>query len=248
MARNNELVCGIRPVTEALHSDVHVEKLLIRRDLGGDTINTLKQLARSLEVPWQPVPVEKLDKLTKAAHQGVIAYISEVAAQDLDEVIQQAYDRGEEPFLIALDGVTDVRNMGAIARSAECFGAHGLVVPKQHSARLGSDAIKSSAGALLRKPVCRVMDLRSAVERARGHGLKVVACTEKAEQPLATLDLHGPLLLIVGAEDTGISPELLQLADLQGRIPMAGRIGSLNVSVAAGIALHSALQQRLLPR
>lgn len=244
MARNNELVCGIRPVIEALHSDVHVEKLLIRRDLGGEAISGLKQLARTLEVPWQPVPLEKLDKLTKAAHQGVIAYISEVAAQDLDEVIQQAYDRGEEPFLIALDGVTDVRNMGAIARSAECFGAHALVVPKQHSARLGSDAIKSSAGALLRKPVCRVMDLPTAVERARAHGLKVVACTEKAEDTLRGLDLHGPIMVILGAEDTGISPELLQLADLQGKIPMAGRIGSLNVSVAAGIALCAVLEQR----
>lgn len=244
MARNNELVCGIRPVIEALHSDVHVEKLLIRRDLGGEAINSLKQLARTLEVPWQPVPLEKLDKLTKAAHQGVIAYISEVAAQDLDEVIQQAYDRGEEPFLIALDGVTDVRNMGAIARSAECFGAHALVVPKQHSARLGSDAIKSSAGALLRKPVCRVMDLTTAIERARAHGLKVVACTEKADDTLRDLDLRGPVLIVLGAEDTGISAPILQLADLQGKIPMAGQIGSLNVSVAAGIALCTVLEQR----
>lgn len=244
MARNNELVCGIRPVMEALTSDVHVEKLLIRRDLGGEAINLLKQEARSREVPWQPVPLEKLDKLTRAAHQGVIAYVSEVAVQDLDELIQQAYDRGEDPFLIALDGVTDVRNMGAIARSAECFGAHGMVVPKQFSARLGSDAIKSSAGALLRKPVCRVLDLASSIRRMKDHGIKVVACTEKTDRSLDQLDLTGPLVIVVGAEDTGISSSIMQLSDLQGKIPMAGQIGSLNVSVAAGIALHRVLTQR----
>ena len=245
MALSNELVCGIRPVMEALHSDVHVEKLLIRRDMGGEAINGIKQLALQREIPWQPVPPEKLDRLTKAAHQGVVAYISQVALQDLDEVIQQAYDRGEDPLIVALDGVTDVRNMGAIARSAECFGAHGLLVPKQYSARLGSDAIKSSAGALLRKPVCRVMDLVEGITRAKDHGLRIVACTEKTERTLDELDLHGPLMLVMGAEDVGISPEILRLSDVQGKIPMAGTIASLNVSVAAGIALHAILRQRV---
>lgn len=241
----NELVCGIRPVLEALNSDVHVEKLLIRRDMGGEAINGIKQLALAREIPWQPVPAEKLDRLTKAAHQGVVAYISAVALQDLDEVIQQAYDKGEDPLIVALDEVTDVRNMGAIARSAECFGAHGLLVPKQYSARLGSDAIKSSAGALLRRPVCRVMDLKLGIERARAHGLRIISCTEKAEQTLDSLDLTGPVALVLGAEGTGISAGILGRSDLQGRIPMAGSIGSLNVSVAAGIALHSVLKQRL---
>ena len=190
---------------EALNSDVHVEKLMIRRDAGGAAIQNLQRLAREREVPWQPVPLERLDRLTNAAHQGVIAWISAVATQDLDEVVQQAYDRGEDPLLIALDNVTDTRNMGAIARSAECFGAHGLLVPKQHSARLGSDAIKSSAGALLRKPVCRVMDLRAGIVRARSHGLRVIACTEKSDTALSSLDLGGPLVLVMGAEDIGIS-------------------------------------------
>jgi len=239
-----ELVCGIRPVEEALNSDVHVEKLMIRRDAGGAAIQNLQRLAREREVPWQPVPLERLDRLTNAAHQGVIAWISAVATQDLDEVVQQAYDRGEDPLLIALDNVTDTRNMGAIARSAECFGAHGLLVPKQHSARLGSDAIKSSAGALLRKPVCRVMDLRAGIVRARSHGLRVIACTEKSDTALSSLDLGGPLVLVMGAEDIGISDSVLQLADASGRIPMSGTIGSLNVSVAAGIALPEVLRQK----
>lgn len=243
----NELVCGIHPVMEALRSDVHVEKLLIRRDMGGAAIQGVKQLAVERDVPWQPVPVEKLDRLTKAAHQGVVAFISQVALQDLDEVIQQAYDRGEDPLIVALDGVTDVRNMGAIARSAECFGAHGLLVPKQYSARLGSDAIKSSAGALLRVPVCRVMDLQQGIARAHAHGLRVVACTEKTANQLNDCDLRGPLVLIMGAEGEGISPAILERVDDRGAIPMAGSIGSLNVSVAAGIALHVAHAQRATP-
>lgn len=240
----NDMVCGVHPVMEALRSDLHIEKLLIRRDAGGDGIRDLKNLAREREVPWQPVPLEKLDRLTRTEHQGVIALISQVEMQDLDEVIAQAYDKGETPLIVALDGVTDVRNMGAIARSAECFGAHGMVVPKQGTARLGEDAVKSSAGALLRRPICRVNDLVEGLERARAHGLRVVACTEKAENTLEGADLTGPLVLVMGAEDTGISEGILRSAEALVRIPMAGSIGSLNVSVAAGIALHEVLRQR----
>lgn len=240
----DELICGVRPVIEALRSDHHVEKLLIRRDAGGAGLHELKQLAKELGVPWQPVPTEKLDRLTTTEHQGVIAFISQVPVQDLDGLIAQAYERGEDPLLIALDGVTDVRNMGGIARSAECFGAHGLVVPKMGTARLGSDAVKTSAGALLRKPVCRVDHLQGALQKAQEHGLRVVAVTEKAEVSLEASDLRGPLVLVMGAEDTGISPGILRMADQLALIPMAGSIGSLNVGVASGIALYEVLRQR----
>lgn len=243
--RKDELVCGIHPVMEALRSDLHIEKLLIRRDAGGTGIRDLKYLARETGVPWQPVPGEKLDRLTTTEHQGVIAFISPVALQDLDGLIAQVYDLGEDPLLVALDGVTDVRNMGAIARSAECFGAHGLLVPKANSARLGSDAVKSSAGALLRKPICRVDELSLALDRAREHGLRIIAVTEKAEAPIESLDLTGPIVLVMGAEDVGISPGILRKADGLGRIRMAGSLGSLNVSVASGVVLHEALRQRL---
>ncbi len=242
--RKDELICGIHPVMEALRSDRHVERLLVRRDAGGKGIQELKNLARELGVPWQPVPVEKLDRLTTTEHQGVVAFISQVAVQDLDGVIAQAYELGEDPLIVALDGVTDVRNVGAISRSAECFGAHGLLVPKTGIARLGSDAVKSSAGALLRKPVCRVDDLAVALERAREHGLRIIAVTEKAEAPIEHSALEGPLVLVVGAEDTGISPVILRKADALVQIRMAGSIGSLNVSVATGIALHEVLRQR----
>jgi 23S rRNA (guanosine2251-2'-O)-methyltransferase len=190
------------------------------------------------------VPAEKLDRLTRTEHQGVIAFVSPIALQDLDGVIAQAYEQGADPLLVALDGVTDVRNMGAIARSAECFGAHGLVVPKTGTARLGSDAVKSSAGALLRKPVCRVDHLAHSLERCREHGLRIVAVTEKAEAPIEDSTLSGPMVLVLGAEDTGISAPVLRLADALVRIRMAGTIGSLNVSVAAGVALHEVLKQR----
>jgi len=243
--QEKDMICGVRPVIEALRSGRNVERLLVRRDAGGEGIRELKELAKDREVPWQPVPPEKLDRLTRTEHQGVIAFLSQVEEQDLDGVIAQAYDKGEDPFIVALDSVTDVRNMGAIARSAECFGAHALLVPKQGTARLGPDAVKSSAGALVRKPVCRVMSLTDALKRAREHGLRIVACTEKGDVSLADADLTGPIVVVMGSEETGISPAMLRLADQLVRIDMAGKIGSLNVSVATGIVLNQVLQRRL---
>ena len=242
---SDDLVCGVWPVIEALRAGRNIERLLVRREAGGDGIREIRQLAMDRGIPWQPVPVEKLDRLTRAEHQGVIAFISQVEEQDLDEVLTMAYERGETPLIVALDCVTDVRNMGAIARSAECFGAHALLVPKQGTARLGPDAVKSSAGALLRKPVCRVTRLTDALKRAREHGLRIVACTEKGATFLDAADLKGPLVLVMGSEDEGISDSVLRIADDLVKIPMAGAIGSLNVSVATGIALHAVLRQRL---
>ncbi len=239
-----DLICGVRPVVEALRSGRNVERLMIRRDAGGEGIREIKQLARDREVPWQPVPMEKLDRLTRAEHQGVVAFLSQVEEQDLDGVIAQAYDRGTDPFIVALDGVTDVRNMGAIARSAECFGAHAILVPKQGTARLGPDAVKSSAGALLRLPVCRVMALHQALARAREHGLRIIAVTEKGDTSLEQADLSGPVVMVMGSEELGISSTVMRMADQLVRIDMAGAIGSLNVSVATGIALHRVARVR----
>ena len=248
MAANKDLVCGVWPVIEALKAGKNVEKLLIRREAGGDGVKEIRKLAQERDIPWQPVPVEKLDRLTRAEHQGVIAFLSEVEEQDLDEVIAMAFERGEQPLILALDSVTDVRNMGALARSAECFGAHALLVPKVGTARLGPDAVKSSAGALLRKPVCRVNRLKDALLRAREHGLRIVACTEKGSTPLSRADLSGPLVVVMGSEDEGISDAVLRVADDLVHIPMAGTIGSLNVSVAGGIVLHAALAARAISK
>jgi len=240
----NDMVCGVWPVIEALRAGKNVEKLLIRREAGGDGVKEIRQLALDRDIPWQPVPVEKLDRLTKTEHQGVIAFLSQVEEQDLNEVITMAYERGETPFILALDSVTDVRNMGAIARSAECFGVHAMLVPKVGTARLGPDAVKSSAGALLRKPVCRVSRFTDALRAAREQGLRIVACTEKGTLTLDDADLKGPLVLVMGSEDEGISDAVIRMADDLVNIPMAGSIGSLNVSVATGIVLHAALRQR----
>lgn len=240
----NDLVCGVWPVIEALRAGKNVERLLIRREAGGDGIKEIRQLALDRDIPWQPVPVAKLDRLTKTEHQGVIAYLSQVEEQDLDEVITMAYERGETPLIVALDSVTDVRNLGAIARSAEVFGAHAMLVPKSGTARLGPDAVKSSAGALLRKPVCRVNKFSDGLFRAREHGLRIVAITEKGTQFLDDADLSGPIAIVMGAEDEGISDSVLRMADDLVKIPMAGSIGSLNVSVATGIILHAVLKAR----
>lgn len=235
----NEMVCGVRPVIEALNAGRDIERLLIRRDAGGDGIREIKELARARDLHWQPVPPEKLDRLTRTEHQGVIALICQVEEQDLDAVIAAVYERGEDPLLVALDGVTDVRNMGAIARSAECFGAHALVVPRQGSAQLGSDAVKSSAGAMLRLPVCRVKDLRETLVALQERGLRVIACTEKAERSFLEELTPAPTVLVMGDEGEGISEPVLRMADELLRIPMVGTIGSLNVSVATGIALFA---------
>jgi len=241
---DKDLVCGIWPVIEALRDGRNVEKILLRREAGGDGVKQIRQLARDRDVPWQPVPVEKLDRLTRAEHQGVIAFISQVEEQDLNEVITRVYEEGGTPLILALDGVTDVRNIGAIARSAECFGVDALVVPKTGTARLGPDAVKSSAGALLRKPVCRVNKLTEAVRLAKDQGLRVIACTEKAATALHEADLTGPVMLVMGSEDEGISDPVMRMADELVRIPMSGSIASLNVSVATGIALHAVLLNR----
>ena len=241
---SKDMVVGVWPVIEALRSGRNVERLLLRRDGGSEGVREIRQLAQQQGVPWQMVPAEKLDRLTRTEHQGVIALLSEVDQQDLDEVITAIYEKGGVPLIVALDNVTDVRNMGAIARSAECFGAHALLVPKTGTARLGPDAVKSSAGALMRKPVCRVDKLTDGLKRAREHGARIVACTEKGHTMLADAVLRGPLVIVMGSEDQGISDPVLRMADELVLIPMAGKIGSLNVSVAAGIVLHEVLRQR----
>ena len=240
----SDLVCGVRPVIEALRAGRIIERLLIRRDAGGEGLREIRTLAMERGIPWQPVPPEKLDKLTRTEHQGVIALLSPVEPQDLDEVITAVVERGAAPLIVALDGVTDVRNMGAIARSAECFGAHAIIVPKQGTARLGDDAVKSSAGALLRIPICRVNTLVEGIERAREHGLQVIACTEKADGSISRPDLGKPTLLVFGAEGEGISSVIVGRVGERLRSAVAGEIGSLRVSGAAGIVLHEAMRHR----
>jgi 23S rRNA (guanosine2251-2'-O)-methyltransferase len=238
------LLFGIRPVVEALLAGREIDRVLLKKDLGGEAAQQLHELLRERRVPVQLVPTEKLNALTPKNHQGVVAFASLIEYTDLSELVIGLMERGEAPLLLLLDGVTDVRNFGAIARSAECAGVHALVVPLRGAAQINGDALKASAGALNLVPVCRVPSLRSAIGYLRDSGICVVAATEKAERSLYALDLCLPTAIVMGAEDEGVSPEALRAANAQVHIPLRGSIASLNVSAAAAVVLFEAVRQR----
>lgn len=229
---------------EAIESGKEIESLFIQRGLSGHLLQELKQLLKEHQISYQQVPVEKLDRITRKNHQGVIAVISPITYQQVEHVVPVIYEKGEVPLILILDGITDVRNLGAIARSAECAGVHALVVPKRGSAEINPDAIKTSAGALYKIDVCREEDLTQTVRFLQESGIKVVVCTEKTSETIYQQDYTGPLALIMGAEDEGVSNHLIRIADGLAKIPMMGEIGSLNVSVASGVVLFEAVRQR----
>jgi len=235
-------VMGWHPVMEALDAGKEFQKVLIQRDEKGERTTALVAQLRGLNIPVQRVPKEKLNRITVKNHQGIVAFLSPIIYQPLEELIARAYEAGETPLLVALDGVTDVRNIGAIARSAECFGATALVIPSFGVAPIQEDAIKSSSGALLRLPVARVPDMARALEGIQAQGMTCIALDEKAEKSIHAHQTDGPVCLVMGDEGTGISEGVARKCTLQLRLPMTGKTGSLNVSVAAGIALsHIAL-------
>lgn len=247
----NNLIFGIRPVLEAIEADRPVEKVYFRKGGEGQLLNELREVCRTRHLPMQEVPVEKLDRLVRNAgprgrgsanHQGVVAQISEVGYADLNDVLS-AIPEGRTPLVVVFDGVTDVRNFGAIARTAECAGAHALIVPLKNAAPVNADAVKSSAGALNVIPVCRVGSIRNTLRMLQSEGFRVVAATEKSDSMLFGADLSGPLAIVMGSEDTGISKEVLKLCDLQLAIPLVGTIGSLNVSAAAAVMLFEVVRQ-----
>ncbi|WP_455514425.1 23S rRNA (guanosine(2251)-2'-O)-methyltransferase RlmB, partial [Porphyromonas sp.] len=203
-------------------------------------------LSRERSVPVQFVPEERLGRLTQRQHQGVIAFISEIEYTPLEELVARVYEEGRAPFIVLLDGLTDVRNFGAIARTAECAGVDALVIPERGSVSVTADAVKTSAGALHRIPVCRVSSIAAAVGLLQSSGVRVVAASEKAEERYTETALQLPLGLVMGAEDHGVSTDVLRMADSITRIPQVGAIGSLNVSVAAGILIYEAVRQEQL--
>lgn len=222
---------------EALDAGKEFQKVLIQRDEKGERTTALVAQLRGLNIPVQRVPKEKLNRITVKNHQGIVAFLSPISYQPLEELIARAYEAGETPLLVALDGVTDVRNIGAIARSAECFGATALVIPSFGVAPIQEDAIKSSSGALLRLPVARVSDMARAMDGIQAQGMTCIALDEKAEKSIHAHQTDGPVCLVMGDEGTGISEGVARKCSLQLRLPMTGKTGSLNVSVAAGIAL-----------
>ena len=242
--KDDMLVCGMRPVIEAITSGKQVDKILLQNNLDSPLSKELKSLARELSLPIQYVPQEKLNSLTTVNHQGVVALISPIVFHTFQDVLQQTVDAGRVPFFVMLDHVTDVRNFGAIVRTAECAGVDAIVVPDRGSAQIGADAIKCSSGALLRLPVCREPNFKTVINLALQSGFQVCAATEKGATNYLEVDFRRPTLLLMGAEDSGISPELLKLSDVRAKLPILGDVQSLNVSVAAGIFMYEVLRQR----
>ncbi|MCB9234010.1 MAG: 23S rRNA (guanosine(2251)-2'-O)-methyltransferase RlmB [Bacteroidia bacterium] len=241
------LIFGVHPVIEALDSGRQLDRVFVKKGLSVDVLNTISDKARAAGVYYQIVPVDKLDRLCRGGnHQGVAALASMVGYVPLEDLVSSLMDQDEPPCLLLLDGITDIHNFGAIARSAECLGANGVIVAEQGAARVNADAMKISAGALNHLPVCKVQVLADAVLLMKAYGIKIVACTEKGNTSLTQSELTGPVCLMVGAEDKGIQSKLIKLADEHITIPMQGKIGSLNVSVAAGILLMECLRQRKL--
>lgn len=239
------IIYGVHPVMEGLSQDMEIEKIFLRQGLSPERASQIRSAAKKQEVPVQVVPEEKLRRLVgRVNHQGVVALQALITYHELEPLILSIQEKGEVPLLIMLDGVTDVRNFGAIARTAECMGAHGIIVPRQGSAPVNGDAIKTSAGALEYLPICREKNLVDSLMMLQAYEIQTVASTEKAADTFYQMDLLKPTCIVMGAEDKGISSQLLKRVDLLAQIPMQGKIESLNVSVAAGMMLAEASRQR----
>lgn len=243
--KSNQQVFGIRAVIEAIESGKEIESLMIQKGISGDLFRELRKLIDQYDIKYQYVPVEKLNRICKGNHQGVFAFISPISFHKVEDLIPFIFENGETPLLLVLDRITDVRNFGAIARTAECAGVHGIVVPMRESAAIHSDSIKTSAGALFRIPVCRVSNLKKTIEYMQESGLQVVACTEKNDDSIYTTDFSTPTAIVMGSEEDGISNDILRIVDKYAKIPLLGEIESLNVSVATGVILYEALRQRM---
>ena len=238
-----QMIFGLHPVMEAVEAGREISKVLLRKGLESDTYGKLLVSLRKHEIPSQVVPVEKLNRVTRKNHQGVIAFVSPVEYVRIENLVPALFEKGETPFIVVCDGVTDTRNAGSIARTAECAGAHAILFPVKGSAMISADAVKASAGALNHIAVCRTDNLKSTLVFLKNSGLKIVAATEKTGEIYHCADLSGPAALLLGAEDAGISPQYLRMADVTVRIPVKGKISSLNVSAAAAVLMYEMVKQ-----
>lgn len=241
-----QLIFGTRAIIETILAGKTIDKVFIDKSASNPLRKELMTLIREHQIPCSLAPAAKLNKLTSKNHQGAVALLAPITLASLDHVVQSCYEQGKTPLLLLLDGITDVRNFGAIVRTAACAGVDAVVIPSQGSAPISGEAMKTSAGALAHVPICRVGSLIEAIQYLRESGLQVVACSEKATDSLYQTDLNLPLALLLGAEDTGIAPQHLKLADTMIQIPLSGPISSLNVGVAAAVVLYEQVRQRLL--
>lgn len=245
MQKNETQIFGIRAVIEAINSGKTIDKVFLQKGLRGELFNELDQLLRSNAISTSFVPSEKLNRLTKKNHQGVVAFISPVTFYELDSLVLNVIESGEIPKFLVLDQLSDVRNFGAIIRTAECTGVHGIIIQKKGGAPVNADAVKTSAGAIFKMPICKVDHIKDAIYHLQSSGIHVVAATEKAKETLYDIDFKVPIAIVMGSEGKGVSPSVLKIVDQQAKLPILGEIASLNVSVACGAFLYEVVRQRI---
>jgi len=241
----DNVVFGTRAVIETIKASKPIDKLLIQKGLQNELLDELLEVTREHQIAISNVPVEKLNRITLKNHQGVIAFVSAIHFVTLHNIVANSYENGSTPLILILDRVTDVRNFGAICRSAECAGVSGIVIPSKGAAMINSDAVKTSAGALNYLSICKEDHLPEALKYLKESGFQIIACTEKTEEYIYAAEMNIPTAIILGSEEDGISASLIEASDRQFKIPILGEIGSLNVSVAAGIVLYECIRQRL---
>lgn len=242
---DENLIFGTRAVIEAVNAGKEIDKIIIQKGLSNQLYSELRKAIKDLDIPIQIVPPEKINRITGKNHQGVLAFLAQITYYETEELLGQVFEKGKVPLVLILDRVTDVRNFGAIARSADCAGVDFIIIPSRGAAQINADAVKTSAGALNRMPVCREDNLKNIIDYLKESGLQIIACHEKTDNYHFNADLTKPTAIIMGSEENGISNEYLKRSDMQVKIPMVGNIASLNVSVATGIILFEAVKQRL---
>ena len=245
MMKNKEAIFGIRPIIEVIKSGKTIDKLFIQKGLHNESFAILWKLVRENRINYKHVPVEKMNRLTKKNHQGVFAFISPIDFYNIEDIIPNLYEEGKSPLILVLDRITDVRNFGAIARTAECSNVDCIIVPEQNSAAINSDAMKTSSGALNNIKICRTWNLEMTLQMIKDSGIQIVSCTEKTNNKIYNVNYQIPTAIILGSEENGISSKFLKLSDEKVKIPILGNIESLNVSVACGVILYEIVRQRL---
>ncbi len=243
--KKNTQIYGIRAVIEAINSGETIDKVFIQKGLRNELFNELDHLLREQSISQSFVPIEKLNRLTPGNHQGVVAQIAPITFHDLETLVMQVFESGKTPLFLLLDQLSDVRNFGAIIRTAECTGVDGIVIQKKGGAPVNGDTIKTSAGAVFNVPICKIDHIKDAIFHLQASGIKVVAATEKTNLNLYDISFKEPCAIIMGSEGRGVSPSILKLVDHKAKLPMYGNIDSLNVSVACGAFLYEAIRQRL---
>jgi len=242
---DKNMIFGRRPIIEAIRSGKTVDKLFVQKQFTGDLARELTSEAQHASVPVKRVPLEKLNRLTRKNHQGVVGFISAIDFSSIEHIVDQCFANAKDPFLLVLDGITDVRNFGAMVRTAECVGVDAVIIPDQGFAQISGDALKTSAGALTLMPICRTSNLEEQLTTLKNSGINIIACTEKTDTLLYEIEYRHPIAIVLGSEEMGISKGVLKLVDQRAKIPLVGKIKSLNVATSAGIILYEARRQRL---